>query len=369
MKIILEKSFILFIVTYVFGLIASIAWLNFAESWSIFGDAIHYVSIYKGELAPAPWGYRVFTPYFASLLPWDMTTNFTVLSLNSIALTTGVLALYGKKNDFTLIGISLLVIFWMASYPFAYYSSAIVRADAPMLLMLAVIFLLSKYKVSPFVLLMLSLLGTFFHEMILISIPALWLDKVFKGSLTGGAKYNYFSLVLISIFPLISLIIFRGFVIEVMPVLNLNMPVISILDYTGGGIKHALRIYAAYGPVLLFCLFFILKKRLQSISYPFFGLMLVTVLATFFAADTLRVMSILYIPVLFYGTKYLLIYLKNENFNIFLFLIIFQIVYSFIVFANLRSFESSMFLNLSAAFISLVTMIFCLLIFRIKLLE
>ena len=106
---ILERPIILFPLTYVMGLIGVVIWLTLGESWQIFGDAVHYVSVYNGELAPKPWGYRIMTPFFAQLLPWDVKTNFAIITINSIALTTGVLALYGKKIGFTLNDILFLI--------------------------------------------------------------------------------------------------------------------------------------------------------------------------------------------------------------------------------------------------------------------
>ncbi len=363
---ILERPIILFPLTYIMGLIGAVIWLSFGESWQIFGDAVHYVSVYNGELAPAPWGYRIMTPFLAQLLPWDVKTNFAMISINSIALTTGVLSLYGKKIGFTLKDILFLIFFWMISYTFVYYSTAIIRADAPMLLILATIFLLSKYRVSATILLILISFGTFFHEMILISIPALWLDKIFSGKLTGGMNYKFYELVIISIGSLFIVIIARSFFINVLPGSDLGSPVISILEYTGGSVKHALRIYAAYGPVLLFCLFFVVIKRLSSVVYPFAGLLLITISATFYAADTLRIMSILYLPVLLYATQYLLIHLKNEKYKTFLSLTLLQIMFSFTVFGNLRTFETSIILNMIAITISFVSLAFCITIFRKK---
>jgi hypothetical protein len=359
--LLLERPFVLFLLSYIIGLICSLAWFSFGESWTIFGDAVHYVSVYNGQLAPAPWGFRIMTPFFAQLLPWDIYTNFGIISINSMALTTGVLALYGKKIGLQVNGILLLIFFLVISYPFAYYSSAIVRADAPMLLILAIIFYLSKYKVSPIILLILITFGTFFHEMILIAIPALCLDKIFSGSLTGGSKYQFSDLFILSFGSLVIMIIVRSFFMNVLPTADEFLPNISILEYTGGVIKHALRIYAAYGPALLFCIFFIALNRLSSIIYPFAGLMSITILATLFATDTLRVMSILFLPILLYASQYLM-HMKKNHYEVPIFLALIQALYSLTVFGHLRSFEASSVLNIVAAVISVVSLILCVII-------
>jgi len=363
----LERPLILFTVSYVFGLVTAITWLAFGEAWQIFGDAVHYVSLYEGEIAPAPWGYRIMTPYLASLLPWDMVTNFSVVSINSMALITGVLALYGRKVGCSFSCLLIMIFFWMTSYAFAYYSTAIVRADPPMLLMLATLFLLSQYRVHSIVLLLLISIGTLFHEMVLVLIPALWLDKVFSGKITGGANYQYQELFLISVFSLLFLVVSRFFLIDISTAVELKGFNPSILEYTGGLLKHALRMYAAYGPVLLFCLFFVFSQRIRSIVGPFVGLLFIVSAATFYATDTLRVMALLYIFVFFYGSKWISIHLKNKEYNFVIAFIVLQFVYSLVVYAHLRSFETSMFLNAIAAIASLASLILCISIFNKKL--
>ena len=354
---------ILFIAAYILGLIASIMWFNFGEEWQIFGDAVHYVSLYNGEIAPAPWGYRVLTPYLASFFPWDIKTNFTVVAINSVSLTAGVIALYGRKVSCSLQGIFIMIFFWVISYPFVYYSTAIIRVDAPMLLMLATLFLLSKYRVHPIILLLLISLGIFSHEMILVFVPALWLDKIFSGKLTGGANYKYYELFFISLGSLFFLIFIRNIFINVSSTVELSIFNTAILEYTGGFLKHGLRVYAAYGPVLLFCLFFISIYKSWSVTTPFIVLLFLVILVTFHATDTLRVMAILYLPILLYATKYLLACWKDKRHNVVIFLIFLQALYSLTVYAHLRTFETSIVLNIIAASISLISLILCIVVF------
>tara|TARA_B110000008_G_scaffold279467_1_gene326636 strand:- start:126 stop:1226 length:1101 start_codon:yes stop_codon:yes gene_type:complete len=358
-----EKPLPLFFLAYVFGLIASFIWLSFGETWQVFGDAVHYVSIYNGDLAPAPWGYRVMTPFLAKLFPWDIQTNFTFVSLNCLALTNGVLALYGRRVGLNLNGITILTLFWIFSYPFAYYSSTLIRADAPMLLTLALIILWSKYKVSALILLISITLGTFFHEMILIIIPALWLDKFFSGNLTGGRLYSNFELLIISLFPILIMIFTRANLMEVLLVSEESSITSSILEYTGGSLKHILRIYATYGPAIIFCMVFIATSQKSSIIIPVIGLFFITILATFLATDTLRVMSIIFLPIFLNATKFLINTNKQSNLNLILIFSL-QMTYSFIVFGHLRTFEASVIMNIIAAGISFFALILSLISYK-----
>ncbi|ALE02762.1 EpsG family protein [Candidatus Pseudothioglobus singularis] len=360
-----DRPVFLFFLAYIIGLIVSLIWLSFGEAWQVFGDAVHYVSIYNGGLAPAPWGFRVMTPLIAKIFPWDLKTNFAIITINSLAFTTGILALYGRKIGFNLKEISIFILFWVISYPFAYYSSALIRADAPMLLILALIFMWSKYKASSILLLLTISIGTFFHEMILIVIPALWLDKIFSGKLTGGRQYSTFELLSVTIVPLVIMIFTRSYFVNVFIIAEEDLLTSSVLEYTGGGLKHILRIYATFGPAFLFFIFFIITTRKTSILIPAAGLLFITAFATLLAADTLRVMSILFVPILLYASKYLVTCMNHKHNDLKIsFMLLLQVLYSYTVFGHLRTFEASMTMNIAAAIISIFTLLICLLTYK-----
>lgn len=76
--------------------------------------------------------------------------------------------------------------FWVVSYPFIYYGTTFVRADPPMLLLLASALLLARRSVSPLWLFLVLSMGVLAHEMILVVVPFLWLDKFLRGTFGGG---------------------------------------------------------------------------------------------------------------------------------------------------------------------------------------
>ena len=63
---------------------------------------------------------------------------------------------------------------------------------------------------------------------------------------------------------------------------------------------------------------FVFTNNLSSLRCSFAGLFLITISATFYATDTLRVMSILFIPVLLYGAEYLSINFNKEKYGYFI---------------------------------------------------
>lgn len=359
------NSVSLFILASFISLVFSFLWMFLGDSWEISGDALHYMDLYNNQIAKSPFGYRILTPYLASLLPWDAITNFTIVTLTSLSFASGAILLYAKKLGTPKLNIIFIFVLWATSYPFIYYGTTFVRADSPIFFLIALTILLSKYHTSAIVLLVLLAIGTLFHEMVMVVIPMLWLDRLFLGSLSGGKKYNYRQLLLIT-FGTLSFYMITKIIIPTNPNTSmsyLNSPIAMfthILDYTGGSIKHILRIYASFGPVMLFSIFYILfiNKKVSDILV-YFGLFFIVAAATFLAADTLRVMAIFYFPIIIYGSYFLIsIWVKGHYITTIL-LILLQVSYTFIVYLNLRTFESSILWNVIAGGISLITLLLC----------
>ncbi|MEE9326118.1 MAG: hypothetical protein V3U71_02405 [Cocleimonas sp.] len=349
------------------SLIISFLWMYLADSWDLLGDGIHYMVLYNEQVANSPFGYRILTPFLARLLPWDALTNFTVISLSCLSLTTGVFVLYFSKFNISKLSTIFLLFFWTTSFPFIYYGTTFIRADAPMLLVIAATILLSQHRVPPFILLTLFAAGTLFHEMVMIVIPALWLDKYFTGSLTGGSKYSYRELLLITLGTILFYIVSRLTIptnpSEVLHYLNVQSPIEMInhvLIYSEGFINHILRIYASFGPMFLYSLAYVLFIRKQySDTMVYLILLLITVVATFLATDTLRVMAIISFAVIIYASHFLLKTWEKGHRVITIVLLLLQVVYTSVVYLNLRTFELSLEWNIVAAVISIVTLLLC----------
>jgi hypothetical protein len=321
------------------------------------------MALYEGRLAPSPFGYRVLTPYLARVLLWGAKVNFGAVTLSCLALTTGVIALYAARSGKVPILTAITCVFWVTSYPFIYNGTTLVRADAPMLLLLAVVFLLSHWHVSTFRLLVLIVIGTLSHEIMMICVPALWIDKLLAGDITGGKNYKYTHLLFITLGSLAFVLVFR-LLNQVVPggknYLNGPIGMISYsIEYSGGWLKHILRIYASYGPALFFAAFFAAPWRSFHKSIGFFSLFILAVGATFLATDTLRVMAIVYLPVVFYAAKYVNQLWQSKSRKAAIICLTMQIIYSFTVYGHLRSFESSLLLNGIAAVLSVVAFAVC----------
>jgi hypothetical protein len=298
-------KFLIFILTTSVAFCVSFVWLILGEEWGLKGDAPHYIELYHGNSADSPFGYRILTPWLARLFSGDYLLGFKIISMSCLALTSGVISLFVLKKTSSLFQIIAIVFFWVTSFAFVYYTTTIIRPDSVMLLMMALLFLAANYRAHYSIPVILLGLGILAHETILIFIPLVWLDKILGTSLSGSAFYSTKQLLIITVCTLVLFFISRK-VIPVLPATEANYwsSPIDILVYslnTSGGIfKHLMRIYAAFGPALLYCCFFLLFKS-KSELISFVCIFIIASLATLMATDTLRIISIMFLPVIFYN--------------------------------------------------------------------
>lgn len=347
------------------GALFAVWWLYFGEPWEVLADGRHYVAMYRGEIAAAPYAYRVLEPAIARLLPWNPQAGFAVVTISCLILTSGILALYAARTPtrwFRAISISML---WGLSFPFAYLATTQVRAEAPALCLLAIAVLLSRQRAHLLVLAALIALGSLSHEMMLIFIPALWLDRLVGGDLTGGARYRYRELLILTLIAIAFFIAIRRSV----PILSGQVSYATtsplemfryVLAYSGGPIKHGLRIYAAFGPTLIFAVLFLAAERRSPNTKVFLGLALIAVAATFMATDTLRVLELIYLPITLYSAAYLTGFWQQGQRTRTVLLVATHTAFAAVVFGHLRTFESSQLLNRAAGFLSLAALVLCL---------
>jgi hypothetical protein len=358
------KRHYIFVLYCIYGLVASLFWLYVGEPWENLADGSHYLLMYEGRIAQSPFGYRILTPTIASLLPYSPSVNFKIVTIGCLSLTSGVLASYSNKfkngTTFTI----LVSLFWLCSFPFIYYGTTLVRADAPMFLILALVLSISKMRINILLIFILIAVGSMAHETMLIIIPILWIDKIVSGDLSGGKLFSYQQLFFLSMISLLVVFIFRKLITVTPGGMSYMNGIFSMLEfvveYSGGWIKHALRIYAAFGPILLFAFFYTAPWKSRNTTFEFLSIFLIALLTTFLATDTLRVMAIIVFPVIIYATKYLK-EMWTRGFRVKSFLLVFlQLSYSYVVYGHLRSFESSLQLNLIAALISFVALATCI---------
>ncbi|HFC52847.1 MAG TPA: hypothetical protein ENJ43_00235 [Gammaproteobacteria bacterium] len=351
------------VLTSLVSVLLSVLWIFLADKWDVLADGKHYMMMYHGEVARSPFGYRVLTPFLASLLPFDAMTSFAVVTLSSLALTSGVLMLYAESAKLPGSARMAVFLFWVTSFPYLYYGTTFVRADGLMFLTIALVILLSRFKVSSLVLMVLLSIGTLAHEMVMIVIPALWLDRVFSGTLTGGRHYDYRQLLLITIGTLSFYVLTRLVVqtSESPEPTYLKSPVemfFYALEYSGGAVKHILRVYASFGPIFLFSLFYVVfVRRNARDALVYFGLLVTVFAATFLATDTLRVMAIFFLPVMTYAGYFIYFAGSKGSRMVPIFMVLLQVLYSSIVYFNLRTFEGSLVMNVAAAIISIIALL------------
>jgi hypothetical protein len=89
-------------------------------------------------------------------------------------------------------------------------------------------------------------------------------------------------------------------------------------------------------------------------------LLLITVAATFLATDTLRVMAIISFAVIVYASHFLVSIWKKEHYTVTFILLSLQIIYTSVVYLNLRTFESSLEWNIIAAILSIISLLLCI---------
>ncbi len=375
-------------------------WLAVGEPWEILADGAHYVEIYRGEPAAAPFGYRVLTPLLARVLPWGMDGSFFIVTIACLVLAGGVLGVHAARVSGLRATGLLACAFWGLSFPFVYYATTGIRADAPMLLLLVVAYVVSVRCASVLLLLALVAVGMLAHELMLILLPALWLDKVFAGTpvmgqscrgaacrrprasqatplqhpretdalrtTTGGARYGWWSLVVLAVGAL-GFLVFTHWAIPVKPgalsydSMTPKALLAFVLQYSGGLPKHAMRIYAAWGPALVFAGAWLVRQGTRGELRAFVGLFLVAVAATFLATDTLRVMEVLYVPVCIYAAAFVGGLWQAGRRWAAVIAVAVQAAYAFVVFGHLRTFETSPVMNGIAAGLSVAAVGFWLL--------
>ena len=139
---------IVFFGSTLFSVVFALFWIYYGDEWERLSDGYHYMAMYNDNVAASPFGYRILTPYLARLLPWEAMNSFKFITICSVSLTSGFLGLYTIKMKMPLIFTITLTLFWVLSFPFIFSSTTIVRVDAPMLLLISIIILFSKYRVS-----------------------------------------------------------------------------------------------------------------------------------------------------------------------------------------------------------------------------
>jgi hypothetical protein len=368
----LFAGFVAFIIAYGVGLICH----QLCEPWYLVGDALEYLKIYNGELSLSPFGYRVLTPYLARLLSWDPYTNFGVVTLTSLSLVSSILAVYFIRMKYSAAFLVVFGILWFTSFPFIYYSSTIVRADGPVFLAVALLIFILSMKGRVAAIVSLIIVGVTAHELILVYPVFLIVDKFFRSDILHTKGYELKSLLLISVIGLGAFLFIHAIIktaggsVEPSYLKSPSEIVYFVVRYSGGVINHILRIYASYGPALIFCFFYVLLYAKKNVKMTFFVSFGIVGFATLLATDTLRVMAIYFFVVFLFAAKFVIEIWENGHSGIqAIILLLLQFVYTCLVYGHLRTFELSEYLYIEAAFLSITAIGYCTFISRKKILE
>ncbi|MBT9609509.1 MAG: hypothetical protein WAP57_11695 [Aquabacterium commune] len=347
----------LFIAFSFIGLLAAACWIWAGEPWEVLADGKHYMAMYMGQPTAPPFAYRVLTPWLAHLLPWSPEFNFGVVTVACLSLATGFIALFAHQSGLPTRGVAVMCLLWVTSFAFVYYDTTRIRADAPMFLMMAVLFCVAKYGVSTLWLGIVLSIGCLSHETMLVGLAALCVDKLFSTNLMAGAKRHLVGLVALGATALALLFVVRH-VVATVPAVDpsyIDGPRAMAqftLNYSGGGVKHVLRIYAAFGPALVYALLFLASSTPSRERWGFGALFTLAVSATFLATDTLRVMAIVIVPVSFHAARFVERIWDQRGAPWAVALVAFQLAYAWLVYGHLRTFKGSHAMNVQAAALS-----------------
>lgn len=334
--------------------------------WGATGsDANEYIKMYNGIVTESPYGYRIFIPYLASKLPLEIISSFALITFLSLNITTLVIANACKKIS---IRYSIITTtFWITSYTFIYNINNFVKVDPIVYLIFSYLIYLSDKKGQILQVILLIAIGIGSHEIMMVYLLKLLLDKIFNTNIAGGNNYSYKEIICIYIISFVVFIVIRKLILVEgegwRHYINFFDRVNATLVYTKGYITHIIRIYATYGPILIYAACYLLfnsaKNNYKNIlSY---GILLSAVaMLSFTVADTLRIMSIIIIPVIFLASKYIDLLYEKEGVIKASSLIILQILHSILIFSSASYFKNLSSINMVTILISSAALILCL---------
>lgn len=322
------------------------------------GDAKFYIDLFNKRLTQSPFAYRLVSPFIANLLPFKIEYNFLIITFicNSI-----IAILLYKILNYEIF--RYFILFFLTSYIFFYYNSHPIRVDPLMLLLITMIIYLLKKEYNITFITLIFIISITTHEMSFIFLIFLLIDNFFKLDFFYTKKYKFSSIILTLFFSLVYYYYLRKKVLILSTnELSYNSDKIAlikyVINYSGGFLKHLLRIYSSFGPVLLYAMTYIICYKKINTIFALILIFIIQIIFTFLAADTLRVMELSYFLILFFASNFLNIINSKK---VITFLILIQISYSIIVFGNLNnSFEKNIYLNIIAISLSLFSFIICI---------
>jgi len=365
LSVFLKKNYSNFVA--IISLLITAIYFLIGGYWGATGsDAIEYIKMYNGIATDSPYGYRIVTPYLASKLPFEIISSFALITFLSLNVATLFIANVTKKISirYSIIGTT----FWITSYAFIYNINNFVKVDPIVYLIFSyLIYLNDKKKGQILQVILLIGIGIGSHEIMMIFLLKILLDKIFNTSITGGNAYSYKEIACVYVVSFVVFVTIRKLIsLEGegwRHYINFFDRVNGTLIYTKGYINHIMRIYATYGPIIIYSAYYLFFNKAKNyykniLSY---GILFVAVaILSLTVADTLRIMSIIIIPVIFLAAKYIdLLYEKGLIVKA-SFLIALQILHSVLIYSNASYFKNFSSINTVAILISSSALILCL---------
>ena len=329
---------------------AIVAWRLIGDAWATLGDGRYYHAMAAGAVGEVPFAFRPLVPAVVRALPGPIPGGFAAVTFASLGAATAAVGGLARRRGAAALEARLALAFWLGSFVVALSATAPVRIDAALAFALAGLFALAAKPTRPVVLGAALGASVLVHELALFALAALWIDR-----LTGS---TWISPRPLTWRPLLGLTAFAGAVFAgvrawvepaaaTLPATyasaSMATLVAYVLDYTGGPIKHGLRVFAAFGPVLLYAAASVTRRgRRDALG----AVVLVGLAAglTLLATDTLRVMAVLTVPVVLEGARFVSRLWSSRRLLALAALAV-QLAYSVTVFGHLQTFEGSLALH------------------------
>lgn len=292
-------------------------------------------------------------------MPFKIEINFLIITILSHALIILLISKILKKTIF-----KYFCFFYFTSYLFFYYNTNPIRVDPLMLFFMTLFIFLLKNKSNLISILLCLIISISVHELSFAILIFILIDSKLGSNLFFIDKYSSNKLFIILFGGLIYLFYLRKSVlIEKSTLLTYNSNNIFLLTnfiikYSGGILKHFLRKYASFGPALLFAFTYFICNFNKREIYSLLLILLIQIILTLLAADTLRVMEVSFFIIFLHSSRFILNIISLKSKILFLFA---QIAFSSIVYTNLNNnFENNLYLNLISMIISILAFFLCL---------
>lgn len=222
-----------------------------------------YVEFFRGDYSlkdelEAPFSYRPFVPFLASLLPFDALSSINIVNL--LLLLFGIIYLIKtlKYLMFAERVVTISVLIFVVSFPVFYYTTS-GYIDASLI---GIILILNYYliKRNSYLVVITFLLAILVKETILVTMPAI-LVFIF---IDENKKNKFFKILSIIVLYFITESIVRYFAPS--KTFYLWKPSFEIIEYNLVRVKTYLSFILTFGISGVFSFLYLFKKQKQSIS-------------------------------------------------------------------------------------------------------